>query len=192
MPEHPAFARLVSLACHDLRTPLATVYGFARTLSRSDGLAEPAARYVEMIEAASQQLSGLLDDLSLVARIESGRYEPLLQERDTADIARGAAERAGDRVGAGGGEGAAVEIDAEPVERALAALAVAAQRPGGGDRVEIGVAGLELRIAPVEPAAGPVLLALELKDLGAAVALRVLEATGCGVELDDRTLVVTV
>ena len=26
------FARMVWLACHDLRTPLATVYGFARTL----------------------------------------------------------------------------------------------------------------------------------------------------------------
>jgi signal transduction histidine kinase len=30
--------KLVSLACHDLRTPLATVYGFARTITRADGL----------------------------------------------------------------------------------------------------------------------------------------------------------
>jgi len=28
------FARLVMLACHDLRTPLATVHGFAHTLAR--------------------------------------------------------------------------------------------------------------------------------------------------------------
>lgn len=192
MPENLEFARLVSLACHDLRTPLATVYGFARTLSRGDGLGDPAARYVEMIETASQQLSGLLDDLSLVARIESGRYEGVPQERDTADLARAAAERAGDKVGAAGGEGATVEIDGEPVERAVAALALAAQRHGGVDWVEIAVAGRELRIAPVEPAAGPVVLARELKDLGSAVALRVLEATGCSVELIDRTLVVTV
>jgi signal transduction histidine kinase len=192
MPENPQFARLVSLACHDLRTPLATVYGFARTLSRSDALAEPASRYIEMIEAASQQLSGLLDDLSLVARIESGRYDPVPQERDTADLARAAAGRAGDKVGAPDGRGAVVEVDAEPVERALAALALAAQRHGGVEWVEIAVAGRELRIGPIEAAAGPVLLARELKDLGSAVALRVLEATGCGVELAGGTLVVTV
>ena len=32
MTDDNAFARLVSLACHDLRTPLATVHGFATTL----------------------------------------------------------------------------------------------------------------------------------------------------------------
>ena len=31
-----SFARLVSLACHDVRTPLATVHGFAKTLD-ADG-----------------------------------------------------------------------------------------------------------------------------------------------------------
>ncbi len=30
------FPRIVSLACHDLRTPLATIYGFARTLTRME------------------------------------------------------------------------------------------------------------------------------------------------------------
>jgi len=29
------FARLVSLACHDVRTPLATVNGFVKTLERT-------------------------------------------------------------------------------------------------------------------------------------------------------------
>src|ERR671922_252139 len=58
-----SFVRLVSLACHDLRTPLATVHGFARTISRTGGLEEPASRYLEMIEAASGQLAELLDQL---------------------------------------------------------------------------------------------------------------------------------
>src|SRR5438105_3818369 len=60
-----SFARLVSLACHDLRTPLATVHGFARTISRTGDLQEPQSRYVEMIEAASGQLAELLEELSL-------------------------------------------------------------------------------------------------------------------------------
>jgi signal transduction histidine kinase len=190
MAEDPEFARLVSLACHDLRTPLATVYGFARTLARADDLPEPAARYIGMIEAASQQMSVLLDDLGLAARIEGGRWEPIAQERDTLELAQRAAERAGDKVTATGGEGAAVEIDAEPVERSLANLAVAAQRHGGVDEITIATAGREFRIGPVIPSAAPVVLAEDLKDMGAAVALRVLHALGADVALTDSTLVV--
>jgi signal transduction histidine kinase len=189
MPESADFARLVSLACHDLRTPLATVYGFARTLSRGGDLEDPAARYVQMIEAASEQLGGLLDELGLAARIESGRYDPVPQATDTLELARAAAERAGDAVTASGA-GETLEVDVEPLERALAGLARAAQRHGGVPSVEIAVAGRELRIAPVVAAAAPVVLAQELKDLGAAVALRLLTASGASWELADSTLVV--
>ncbi|HEY6055449.1 MAG TPA: histidine kinase dimerization/phospho-acceptor domain-containing protein, partial [Gaiellaceae bacterium] len=98
MTENQDFARLVSLACHDLRTPLATVYGFARTLTRTGDLEEPAGRYLGMIEAASEQMSALRDDLGLVARITSGRYDPIPIERDTLELARAAAERAGETV----------------------------------------------------------------------------------------------
>jgi signal transduction histidine kinase len=80
--ETDAFARLVSLACHDLRTPLATVHGFATTLVRGGGLEPPADRYLEMIDAASAQLAELIDELSLAARIESGRYDPTPREAD--------------------------------------------------------------------------------------------------------------
>ena len=38
MDNDTAFPRLVSLACHDLRTPLATVSGFAKTLARGGTL----------------------------------------------------------------------------------------------------------------------------------------------------------
>ena len=54
------FSRLVSLACHDLRTPLATVSGFAHTL-RQNEIGQPADRYVEMIQAASGQLADIRD-----------------------------------------------------------------------------------------------------------------------------------
>src|SRR4051794_9700996 len=112
-----SFARLVSLACHDLRTPLATVYGFARTLMRDDGLGDPAARYVGMIESASQQLGELLDELGLAARIELGRYEPSLKQTDTAELGRSAAAQLGeDRAGVTG-PGGTVLVDVEATER---------------------------------------------------------------------------
>jgi signal transduction histidine kinase len=80
------FPRLVSLACHDLRTPLATVYGFARTLSRSGDLDERNARFVGMIEEASEQLTGLLDELGTAARIVGGRWEPAVRQVDTRSL----------------------------------------------------------------------------------------------------------
>jgi two-component system sensor histidine kinase KdpD len=191
MTDTTDFARLVSLACHDLRTPLATVYGFARTLARTEEIGDPAARYVAMIEAASQQMTELLDELGLAARIEAGRYDPVLQQRDTLELARAAAEHAGDVVTVSGGPGEIVDVDAPSFERALAGLALAAQRHGGVESVDIAVAGREFRIGPVEPAAGPVVLAQELKDLGAAVALRLGAANGGTAQLDGRALVVT-
>src|ERR1700679_4176224 len=57
------FPRLVSLACHDLRTPLATIYGFARTLNRMGGADERSERFLTMIEEAAEQMTGLLDEL---------------------------------------------------------------------------------------------------------------------------------
>jgi signal transduction histidine kinase len=183
-----SFARLVSLACHDLRTPLATVYGFARTLMRSDELGDPAGRYVEMIEAASQQLGELLDELALAARIEIGRYEPTLKQADTAELARAAEELLGsERVGVGG-PGGTVWVDLEPTERAVSALTRCALRHGGLDRVEVRAEGSELTVAPITSASAAVVLGEDLRDLGAAVAVRVIRQLGGSVSLDGETL----
>src|SRR4051795_1475344 len=67
-----SFPRLVSLAAHDLRTPLATIHGVAQTLVRMN-LGEPKQRYLEMIDAAALQLAELLDELGVAARIEGDR-----------------------------------------------------------------------------------------------------------------------
>ena len=188
MSDNTSFARLVSLAAHDLRTPLATVSGFAKTLIRSVELEEPAARYVGMIDAASEQLAELLDDLGLAARIEASRYEPVLREIDTLELARGTAERLGEeRVGVSGGGGGA-RVDVEATERAVAALARCALRHGGIERVEVTADGPELAIAPVEENAAPVVLGEDLRDLGAAVAVRLVRALGGSVAVDGETL----
>ena len=83
MTEDSRFSNLVVLACHDLRTPLATVHGFAHTLARLE-LDEAPTRYVEMISAATEQLGELIDQLALASRIEAGRYDPVRREIDTA------------------------------------------------------------------------------------------------------------
>jgi signal transduction histidine kinase len=180
----------VTLACHDVRTPLATVQGFARTLQRTGSLGPTEARYVEMIVAASGQIGNLVEDLALVARIQGGRYEPTRQPVDTLRLAEGAR----DRLGPGGvtvsGTGDRVSVEAVLAERALAALAECARRHGGVESVHLRPEGTDVHVSPVTGEAAPVILAEQLRDLGAATARIVVEALGGSIELVDDTLVV--
>jgi light-regulated signal transduction histidine kinase (bacteriophytochrome) len=177
------FARLVSLAVHDLRTPLATIFGFARTSERSLELEPPFSRYIEMIIAAAEQMTELLEQVGLAARIAGGGYEPVLAGVDTLDLARAA-------VPVADGEGTTVETDPQTVQRALAALAECARRQGGVDEVALHVDGASLALEPVTERAAPVILAEEMKDLGAAVAIRAIRALGGTVELDGERLLI--
>jgi signal transduction histidine kinase len=185
-----SFPRLVSLACHDLRTPLATVHGFARTLLRMEGIGEPMDRYLGIMEEASTQLGELLEDLAIVARIESGRYDPALRDADTLDFARGAAEKLDGKVEVRG-EGGTVSVDPEAAARAVYNLARCAIRHGGLDRLELAADGPELAFAPIATEAVAILLAEDLRDLGAATARIVVEALGGSLELDGERLVVS-
>jgi signal transduction histidine kinase len=179
-----SFPRLVSLACHDLRTPLATVYGFARTLSRSGELDERSARFVAMIAEASDQLAHMLDDLGVAARIQGGRWEPALREADTLELAGSQDERIGAR-----GAGETIETEPESVARGLEALALAAIRHGPVAAVTWEVRGRELALAPVHGEAATVVAGEgEPRDLGSAVARLVIERLGGSLALEGETL----
>jgi signal transduction histidine kinase len=183
-----SFARLVSLACHDLRTPLATVHGFARTIARTADLGEPTSRYIGMIETASGQMADLLDELGLVARIEAGRYEPTTTQVELGELVRAAAARLDPELVHVEGDGEPVTVDAPAVERALAALIRCALRHGGLERVDVRVEGPRVDVSPITPASAPVVLGEDLRDLGAAVAVRLVRTLGGSVEVDGETL----
>jgi signal transduction histidine kinase len=185
-----SFPRLVLLAAHDLRTPLATIHGFAQTLVRMDDLGEPRQRYMEMIDSAALQLAELLDELGLAARIAGGRYDPARQEVDTLQLARGAAEELGpERVNVAG-QGTEIEVDVDATQRGVSALVQAALRHGGLEQVDVRVDGPKLAISPVTPSSGPVLLGQDLRDLGAAVAVILIKALGGSVSVAGDTLAV--
>ena len=179
----------MSLACHDLRTPLATVSGFAKTLTRLEQVEDPVARYLGMIEAASEQLASLLDDLSLAARIESGRWEPVIREVDSLELVREAVEPLGESVEVTG-KGMLVGVEAEAVGRALYGLARCAVRHGGVELLTVEVDGPALTLAPVPADAVPICLGENLRELGAAVGVRTVRAVGGAVEAAGEALVV--
>jgi len=183
------FAELVLVACHDILTPLATVYGFARTLETLP-LEDPAPRYLEMIGAASAQIDELVDQLRLAARIESGKYEPTLVERDSFELAHEAAARLEEGRVNVAGKGAPVQVDYEPTVRALSQLARAAARFGGHESVSLDVEGAELVLSPLSRAAAPVVLGEEARELAAPAAAVLIRALGGELEARAETLLI--
>jgi signal transduction histidine kinase len=178
-----SFPRLISLACHDLRTPLATIFGFARTLNRMEDFDARTTRFLGMIEEASTQMTELLDELAAIARIQDGRWEPVLREADTLELA--SVDDA--RVDAEG-TGETIETDVEAVGRALRSLAVAAARFGPVERVTWRVDGRALELSPITPEAAPVVTGETIRDLGSIVGRAVIEALGGTVALEGETL----
>ncbi len=178
------FTSAVGLACHDLRTPLATIAGFAKTIIRTGELPEREQRFVGMIDESASQIGALIDQLGLAARIESGRYEPALAEADTLELAASS----GDQRVSAAGVGAIIETDAEVVRRSLAALALAALRHGQIEAVSWAVAGRELTLGPLPPAAAPVVEGSSPRDLGALVAGMAIASLGGGIVLEGETV----
>jgi signal transduction histidine kinase len=73
---------LVAWVSHDLRTPLAGLRAMAEALE--DGLADEPELYFKQIAASVQRLSGLVDDLFDLSRIQAGA---LVRGNDPIDLA---------------------------------------------------------------------------------------------------------
>ncbi len=73
--------RFVADASHELRTPLASIRGYAELTRRGDERPGPRTRHaLGRIESETERMSGLVEDLLLLARLDSGRplaYAPL-------------------------------------------------------------------------------------------------------------------
>jgi hypothetical protein len=173
------FPEQISSACHDLRTPLASAYGFARTLERLGAVSGEHARYLSLVVEAGEEMGRLIDCLALIARAQDGR---LVLERAPVDSAELAAEAVrlvpGDRLAAEGA-GTAIEVDRARAVSGLAWLAEAVARAAPGDQP----LGVEARadgtfaLGPV-PAVTADRIADGTGDLRALAALAVARAHG--------------
>ncbi|MFC4222731.1 HAMP domain-containing sensor histidine kinase [Lysinibacter cavernae] len=66
--------RFVADASHELRTPLASIRGYSELIRRIGGDSNPdITRSLERIESESIRMTGLVEDLLLLARLDEGR-----------------------------------------------------------------------------------------------------------------------
>ena len=70
--------QFVADASHELRTPLAAIRGYAELARREEDDTEAVAHALRRVESESHRMTSLVDDLLLLARLDSGR--PLSSE----------------------------------------------------------------------------------------------------------------
>lgn len=66
-------SEFLSIAAHELRTPMASIYGFVEVLLDDGGLSPTQTEYLEIVFRQSQLMVHILNDLLDLARIESRR-----------------------------------------------------------------------------------------------------------------------
>ncbi|MEV0175614.1 ATP-binding protein [Streptomyces sp. NPDC050803] len=64
--------RFLADASHELRTPLASIAGYAELMNRGNGRIEPVLAW-RRVSAESARMTGLVEDLLLLARLDEGR-----------------------------------------------------------------------------------------------------------------------
>jgi two-component system phosphate regulon sensor histidine kinase PhoR len=80
----------VANVSHELKTPLTSISGYAETLLADNPDAETRRQFLQTIAANARRMQALVDDLLDLAKLESGHYQPHVQEldaRQAADIA---------------------------------------------------------------------------------------------------------
>ena len=128
--------RFLSLAAHELKTPLTSIKGFSYSLARRAERGEAfEARHAQVLERQAERLHGLLEEMLEVSRIETGRFA-LHQEPCEAVELIEASLRSLKRLGADGelnvqvSPGLPLLADRERMERALSAMVQRARTLG--------------------------------------------------------------
>ncbi|MBL1091425.1 HAMP domain-containing histidine kinase [Streptomyces sp. 9-7] len=103
--------RFVADASHELRTPLASIRGYAELTRRGDERPGPVTRHaLGRIESEAERMTGLVEDLLLLARLDSGR--PLSYE--STDLSPLVVDAVSDAQVAGPGHRWRLELPDEP------------------------------------------------------------------------------
>jgi CheY-like chemotaxis protein len=143
--------RFLSLAAHELKTPLTSIKGFSYSLARRLEKGEPSdPRHVQVLERQAERLHALLEEMLEVSRIETGRFVLHQEPCEVLELVE-AARRSLRRLGADADVESHVEpslplfADRERVERALTAM-VLRGRSLGPVRIDAGRQGVSAEV----------------------------------------------
>jgi two-component system OmpR family sensor kinase len=172
---HASEARLRSFAAdasHELRTPLAAIRGYTELAQRkADELPPDLRRALERVGAESARMSGLVDDLLLLARLDAGR--PL--ERKPVDLTRLAIDATSDARVAAPSHRWLLDLSPEPV-----------LVPGDEPRLRQVLANLLSNAARHTPADSTVTVAVAVSQVAGSASLSVTD-NGPGVPAELRS-----
>jgi PAS domain S-box-containing protein len=106
----------VSAVSHELRAPLTSIYGFAETLLREDVAFgdEERRTFLGYIASEAQRLTGIVDALLSVARLEAGGLQMQLAPTDLRDVVSDVVESAERELS--NGRRVIVEVPEEPLD----------------------------------------------------------------------------
>ena len=134
----------VSAVSHELRTPLTSIYGFAETLLRQDVLfgEEERRTFLGYISSESERLTGIVDALLNVARLDTGDLQVNVAPTDVQTVVSEVVMTAEEAAGANGHrfvldlpqEPLSAEADADKLRQVLSQLVDNAVKysPDGG------------------------------------------------------------
>jgi two-component system OmpR family sensor kinase len=104
--------RFVADASHELRTPLASIRGYAElTRSSAEPIPEEVSHALDRVESEAVRMTGLVDDMLLLARLDSGR--PV--DRSPVDLTRMVVDATSDARAAGPGHDWDLDLPPDPV-----------------------------------------------------------------------------
>jgi len=81
-------ARLMSVAAHEMRTPLTSVMGYAELLHDQAEDGSAGKRYADAIHRQAKRMEAIVGELLTVTRLEAGREELVVEPVDLALLAR--------------------------------------------------------------------------------------------------------